>query len=358
MICKKSIPTNINNNDELAPGTWQSLEFYDKVPINLTLAEPYLYVAAAKDGVWRRNIAQMNTDWEYLGLANYDSTLGLLYGVAKVDIWGNDILAGLDAPIEVKKGTKVGIWRSCDNGKTWAISDTGIRTPIYHSSVICDLKSSPRDPFIVLAGYGVTFRSSDRGAAWQFVFPDRRDAAIFVQRYSWHPKIPSLVWAYGSTPRETPSLARSIDGGVTWEICHPRVFLRFQALSLSSLDFDCSDSDIMYLATTGGIFKSTNSGQDWLNNDENIRPILINSTNNIFGKILCHPIQSDVFFVVSVDQLYLSTNGGNSFYLLTSPNKEDIFTLEFDRLRDMLYIGAADGIFRLKNPLSAPRIPI
>lgn len=357
VMCKKSIPTNINN-DELAPGTWQSLEFHDKVPVNLTLVEPYLYVAAAKDGVWRRNIAQMNADWEYLGLASFDSTLGPLYGVVKVDIWGNDILAGLDAPIEVEKGIKVGIWRSCDGGKTWAPSDSGIRTDNYRSSKVYDLKRSPHDPQIILAGNNTIFRSNNNGESWTLVYPDRREVSIRYYGFTWHPSNPNLVWAYGQSGRGDPFLQYSDNFGIMWQDLRTVRFLQYKALSLFDLEFDAINNNVIYVVTDGGIFKSLNGGQDWIDNVEPSPPILVDSSITVFWKILCHPTQSYIFFTISRNQLYLSSDAGTSFYLLPSPNKENIFTLEFDRLRDMLYIGAADGIFRLKNPLNAPRIKL
>ena len=65
-------------------GGWEDLEFPTPNAYRLFFDAPYLYVAALKDGVWRRNVRTM-TGWEYLGLA--DSTVE--FGVEDLDAFGD-----------------------------------------------------------------------------------------------------------------------------------------------------------------------------------------------------------------------------------------------------------------------------
>ncbi len=48
---------------------WQSLGFEDKLAIRLRLYQPYLYVCADSDGLWRKDIESKNSEWEYLGMS-------------------------------------------------------------------------------------------------------------------------------------------------------------------------------------------------------------------------------------------------------------------------------------------------
>lgn len=354
--CERSVPVN-GNNDDLPPGTWQFLGFDDKVANSFSISEPYLYVAALEDGVWRRNIKQSSADWEYLGLVSRDVRPGTYKGsVERVDAVGNDILAGLLPPIELEPERRIGVWRSFDGGKTWVPSDSGMRTPDRQWSGVFDVRRSHHDPQMVMAGYGAFYRSSDGGFLWQFVYPDRRDVSSNFLRFSWNPHNSQIVWALGQTNRGEPWLVRSIDGGLNWQFYHANRFHEQSAFTLKELAYDAFNSNIIYLATSTGVFKSTNGGQNWLDDQEKLTPILTDSTGLAFLGIVIHPRQPEVFFTIAAKRLYLSTDGGQSILIIPSPNKEPIISLAYHERSNVLYIGAFDGIFRLKDPLNAPKI--
>jgi hypothetical protein len=160
--CERSILVN-GGEGRLPPGTWQFLGFDDKVANSFSISEPYLYVAALEDGVWRRNIKRSSADWEYLGLVSRDSTKGTYRGsVVRVDAWGNDILAGLLPPIELEPGIRIGVWQSIDCGTTWTPSDSGMRAPTWQWSGVHDIRRSPKNSAVVMAGYGAYYKSSDK----------------------------------------------------------------------------------------------------------------------------------------------------------------------------------------------------
>jgi hypothetical protein len=48
----------------------ESLGLEGKIVNKMVYVAPYLYVSAASEGLWRRNVSMM-TPWEYLGLAGY-----------------------------------------------------------------------------------------------------------------------------------------------------------------------------------------------------------------------------------------------------------------------------------------------
>jgi len=357
LSCERSIPLN-GGKDDFPSGTWQDLKFDKKIANSFSIFEPFLYVAALEDGVWRRNIAQLSAEWEYLGLVSRDSTRGTYRGsVVRVDAWGNDLLAGLDNPIEVPPEIKIGVWRSVDGGKTWAPSDSGMRTPTWQWSGVYDIRRSPQDPQIVMTGYGAFYRSSDGGLSWRFVYPDRREVITLFLKFSWNPANPLIVWALGQSGRGEPSLRHSTDGGLHWQLYHANRLIEQGVLKLVELAYDGGDPNIVYLATSAGVFKSTKGGQNWLDDQETLTPILTDSAERFFIGIVTQPKQPGVFFTAAARRFYLSIDGGQSNFIITSPNQQDIITLAYDERDNMLYISAKDGVFRLKDPLHAPRIP-
>jgi hypothetical protein len=133
--------------------------------------------------------------------------------------------------------------------------------------------------------------------------------------------------------------------------------LEQDAFILMELAYDAGDANIVYLATTAGVFKSTTGGQNWLDDQETLTPILTDSTERGFIGIVTDSKQPGVFLTAAATRLYLTIDGGQSIFVILSPNKQDIISLAYDEQRNTLYLGALDGIFRLKDPLNAPRVP-
>jgi hypothetical protein len=162
------------------------------------------------------------------------------------------------------------------------------------------------------------------------------------------------VWALGQTNRGEPKLIRSIDVGLNWQRYHAIKLLEQGALTLKELVYDAGNPNIVYLAASAGIFKSTNGGQNWLDDQEILTPILTDSLS--FLSIVTHPKQPGVFFTIASKRLYLGINEGQSTFIIASPNTRTIISLAYHESSNALYIGAFDGIFRLKDPLCAPKV--
>ena len=106
-------------------GQWESLGFEDKLALRLVLAEPYLYVCAGSDGLWRRNVRQSGANWENLGLA--DTSLGKY-----INRGVRDVLIHRDNPdwilvaYQPHQATDHGVYRSLDGATSWAPADSGM----------------------------------------------------------------------------------------------------------------------------------------------------------------------------------------------------------------------------------------
>ncbi len=62
------------------------------------LAELYLYVCAGSDSLWRRNIREFNSDWEYVGLAD----IGIFSKIPERIAFRGNYIIKLERPEEVK----------------------------------------------------------------------------------------------------------------------------------------------------------------------------------------------------------------------------------------------------------------
>ena len=197
------------------------LGFEDKFALRLVLAEPFLYVCAGSDGVWRRNIRQGGLEWQYLGLR--DTLIGKYtnVGALDMDILGEDILVAYNgsAP-HVNPESTVAVWRSTNGGQSWFRSDGGIvetiPDPRNEHNVINSLQRSPHNPDVVLAVIGpAKYCSTRHGYTWILV-AGRRDVAANMDFVRWNHYRRGQVWFYGETSVFAPYMFRSTDYGETF----------------------------------------------------------------------------------------------------------------------------------------------
>jgi hypothetical protein len=348
------LPFSDEENSGLPPGTWESLNFNDKFPLYLTLEKQKLYVGAGTDGVWQLKLNEANREWRYLGLADTSLPQITNGGIMSLDLRGEGILAGDATPSPNENGKQIGLWRSLNDGETWVPADSGFMTPDDWSySGTNDISRSPHAPNVLMAGYGALFRSSNGAHTWKFVGASDRNITTPFLRFTWHPTNPEIVWAYGKTSRFQPWLARSKDAGRTWERYYQLRIRRDNAFY--RLAFDATNSNTLYLGGQGAVYKSTNGGQDWIN-DTFMEPLFTAPTiRDEFRGLVTHPKRSGLFFAAAERTVYVSTDGGDNVYTIASPNERDIYSMIYDVQENMLYIGALDGVYRLKDPLKASR---
>jgi hypothetical protein len=161
------------------------------------------------------------------------------------------------------------LYRSADGGATWTGMGPDIPPGVGTFAV---------DPAIPTTLYaGILFRpylskTMDGGATWATIaaFPDEiRDVAI-------DPLTPSTV--YAAVFRSTPSgglLMKSLDGGANWNpvssgLFDPRTGRRYDVLRVV---IDPVDSAVVYIATSGGGFKSIDAGESWTATDHPVLAI-------------------------------------------------------------------------------------
>jgi photosystem II stability/assembly factor-like uncharacterized protein len=143
---------------------------------------------------------------------------------------------------------------------------------------------------IYLAAGNGLHKSSDGGKTWrittgwqitevQCVYPDPRDAdAVY------------LACAYG--------IFRTVDGCATWTECNSGLATKFSTCVL----IDIARPGIVYCATEGGAYRSTNSGASWSRMNLSVSGI---------RTIVQNPKDPDVLMVGTEENgIYRTTNGG------------------------------------------------
>jgi len=177
--------------------------------------------------------------------------------------------------------TAAGLLVSADGGRSWTLVDTdfsgqGGRTgPNTH---LHGLAVHPTDPATVIVGTGRggvgngdafqgarLWRSTDGGGSWEratALFPTGADTTIRALVYNPHD--PTHVYCgtaatsrLATTPGEGVGLWASYDGGRRWrDIQTPND-------DIHAVTVDAADPDTLYIATPGGVYRSTSAGDPW-----------------------------------------------------------------------------------------------
>jgi hypothetical protein len=341
MSCKRGneILSNDENSEVPSEGKWVFIGLEGKSALRLVLAEPYLYVCAGPDGLWRRDIRKM-TPWEYLGWADTSLSEYFYGGVQDVDVKGNDILLAYN-PVHVSPWVSAGIWRSKDGGKTWFRSDIGIPDSSWPYSSYLNVQRSPDNPNIAITSFGgAIFRSTDGGTNWKLVY-GRRGGLANKDFVKWQFNKKGLVWFYGESSIFSPYLFYSDDYGLTF---HRDILPRVPVdNAVYDIAFDATEPNTVYVGMQGACIKSMDGGQTW------IVPLFTDPKGRFFKAVVTHPRVHDIVYFAAGEMLYYSTDGGKTILSILMPNGAQILSMFYDEVDEALIVGTEKGIFKYKT---------
>ena len=177
-------------------------------------------------------------------------------------------------------GTRDGIWRSTDNGRTWHESNRNLAIRYVRWMV-----SSARPSTAILVGTepaGI-FISRDGGLSWN----PNPEVSVLRDRYGWFlPYSPNAGCVRGFAIAESGSgqdriyaavevggVLVSNDGGETWQLVEgsdgkPDLNREFGTrihADVHSIAVHPTSSEIITAATGGGLYRSTDGGRTWKN---------------------------------------------------------------------------------------------
>ena len=208
-------------------------------------------------------------------------------------------------PSTLYAGTDQGVFKTTNKGVSW----TALTLPF--TAEIKSVAIDPTNPTTLYAGYikattsfGV-LKSTNGGSSWTDTnapsFPDNCGNALVVA-----PTVPVSVYVTcDNFNTGFASLFKSTDTGSTWIRLE-----RLPNVRLESFVVDSSTPTTVYAVTNDGLFKSTNSGEDWT---------LVSITGQAFRthSIAGAPTTPSTLYV---DGTFRSTDGGVTWTGVGLPN--------------------------------------
>jgi photosystem II stability/assembly factor-like uncharacterized protein/fibronectin type 3 domain-containing protein len=141
-------------------------------------------------------------------------------------------------------------------------------------------------------------------------------------------------------------ILKSTDAGATWNTTAFQVQVN-QTYVCRRIVMNPDDSDELFVATNGGLYRTTNAGTNWSQ-----------SISGSFWDVKFHPTDSDIIYAAKGNEFYRSTDGGDNFtYISTglptnsirytiavTPDEEDyVYLLSSNSSR------AFNGVYRSTN---------
>ncbi len=243
--------------------------------------------------------------------------------------WLTTITVVNDADNTVYVGCDVGgIYKSTDHGSTWEIKNNGLS--IYY---VEDIAYDPTTPTtLYVATRGGIFKSTNGGDNWVIKrtgFPSESDYNFTapVSNIAVDPNNPNIIYAGIGVPRSGYELEsfhwvtseikgaiyKSIDFGESWNLIR-NTGITTDAM-IYSLAIDHNNSNIIYAATSNGVYKSNNSGETWIPKNSGL-------PHNLTMTLKINPNDTQILYVTLWAKpgsstweggVYKSLDGGNSW---------------------------------------------
>ncbi len=204
-------------------------------------------------------------------------------------------------------GVTSGIYRSVDGGQNWDQLTNGLPASDTETGRI-GITISPSNPNILYASfttnsitntYNGIYRSNDGGDSWTMTAQD--DISYVFSSFGWFfgnvrvsPTNPDIVYLMGV------SLMRSVNGGVNW------ADITSMHVDQHGLEIHPMDPNRVIAGNDGGVYISTNLGDNWIHNKT--------IANTQFYNVEIDPIETNYLFGGTQDNNTIRTSGALEGY--------------------------------------------
>lgn len=310
----------------------------------LRLFDPYLYAMAGEHGLWRLDVRDPDSTWQFLGL---DSTVAQGHSVGPADVMVHPEHADwLLATYRSDDFLDHSVYRSLDDGMSWQPADSSLFIVFGEDSLFIKLRTLFGYPDRVLADG--TYETPDFGQTWTRILDE--SSTIGGRIAVRHPRNPDLIWKGGEATTMEPSLAYTPDAGHEWIKLDFLIRPAASQQGVTSIGLVPSNEAEVYVGLTRSLVKTSDMGQSWA----------VLDTGGDFARhtaIVVNPRQERHVWVVIVEQhvsrLIETWDGGATWQPVATPEAMLPRTLLWEEEGEVLYVGTENGVYRYRpNPLT------
>jgi photosystem II stability/assembly factor-like uncharacterized protein len=270
-----------------------------------------------------------------------------------------------------------GIWKSVDGGDTW--EHLGLENSHYIGRIVIDPNDSQT---IFTAALGKLFgtgpdrgvyRSTDGGLNWDnvlFISDSTSCSDLYIDPANSN-RIFACMWerTRSLTARrsggQSSGVWRSVDGGDNWSRLSTGLPIG-DSVGRPGIALSAANPSTVYVSYAGdpayflGLWRSTNSGDTWVQcNDQDLGNVY-SSFGWYFGNLRVDPHDEDIVHVLGVS-LWNTLNGGDTWNPVTGGMHVDFHALEVHPLTRRHWFGCDGGLYVMEDgstPVHIENLPI
>lgn len=233
--------------------------------------------------------------------------------------------------------TNESVYKTRDGGGTWERMATDLST--YR---VLSLAIDPERPATVYAGtmFDAVYKSPDGGQHWMPYNAGLKEHVSVVNQFVFDPRDSEII--YTAT---TVGVFQSRDAGRLWD---ERMAGMKEVHIVVTVTIDPQRPSILYAGTTGGAYRSTNSGMSWTKINNGLIPAEILDASLALGvnTLVIDPQHTDTIYAGTTKGLFKSSTMGNAWVRIAENMSDQYISSAVIDPSDprILYVGGRAGI--------------
>ena len=257
----------------------------------------------------------------------------------------NVLLADPFNPGTLYAGTARGVFKSTDSGAAWRPASTGLLSRVVNTLAVEPLTGVP-----LFAGTaGGLFQSVDGGLVWTNVEPDLGvvdvRSILFDAATGTNLFVGTSSGVYARETYPVTNFVTLVSNDITYtNIVETNVtawFTSNKGLRNRSVRVLLDDANGMfYAATDGGVYRSTNTGLNWISMNKGLKSTRIRA-------LAIDPVTTSTLYAGTAKGVHKLTDGTNWVQLTNGIGRPPVSALLIDPTSpSVLYAGTTNGLYR------------
>ena len=338
-------PTN-TDNDDISP--WSHYGMENKSIRKLRLFDDQIYAITRQKGLYRKDISDEVSEWQYLGFEDTLNEWQFAEGV--LDVYVNANIPHRIMVSIYQTGYKTDpsihtVFVSQDDGVTWQPSDSGLvwggSDSSLYNALPAKLEGLGDKVYAVTNSYGGIYVSEEFGTTWDVL---HKGYTASCHDLYIHPVNTQVMWAVSSGPWGDSSIGKTSDGGITWQGLPQSFASHYQFVD--DIALHPINPDIVYVGAEGNVYKTDDFGDTWVQIFSGDSLDISSSTIILNDNQLNHLV---VYGSNNTDfrSIQESLDGGISWREINYPYEFHInYRHIFDSLNEALYFPTEEGVLK------------
>jgi photosystem II stability/assembly factor-like uncharacterized protein len=232
--------------------------------------------------------------------------------------------------------TNDAVYKTRDGGQSWE------QFPAFSSRRVTTVAIDPQLPATVYTGTmgDAVYKSPDGGQHWLPHNVGLKEHVSYVNQFVFHPVLNETIYL-----ATTVGVFRTTDGGRTWD---EQMAGMKEVHIVATLAMDPKNPRLLYAGTTGGAYRSRDGAASWQKVNRGLIPEDLLDASLALGinTLVVDPLDSNIVYAGTTNGLFKTTDQAESWVRIgqSLPDQFVSSLVIHPAQRDILYIGGRAGV--------------